>query len=140
MAMHVSTICLSKELTSKGTPFPLREGGRGVRSAMLENQPLPDMPAQPGLGQLHWLIQQVAEGRLPVGELIANFRLLHEAMERGGRPQYRSKDEARLIWDVLWALEFYSSDPSREPNPSEWNDDAAVLTEVQRVYRALKEL
>jgi hypothetical protein len=107
---------------------------------MTANTPLPAMPAQPGLGQLHWLIEHVAERRLPVGELIANFRLLHEAMERGGRPQYRSKDEARLIWDVLWALEFYSADPSREPNPSEWNDDAAVLAEVQRVYRAIKEL
>ena len=98
------------------------------------------MPAQPGLGQLHWLIQNVAERRVPVGELIAHFRGLHESMERGGRPQYRSKDEARLIWDVLWALEFYSADPSQETNPSEWNDDVAVLAEVQRVYRALKDL
>lgn len=107
---------------------------------MTANHPLPPMPAQPGLGQLYWLIEHVAEGRLTVGELISSFRAQHEAMERGGRPQYRSKDEARLIWDVLWALEFYSADPSREPNPKEWNDDAAVLAEVQRVHRALKEL
>ena len=95
------------------------------------------MPAEPGLGQLRWLIAAVAEGRRPVSELIQDFRGLHEAIERGGRPQYRSKDEARLIWDVLWALEFYSPDPSREANPREWNDAEAVRAEVQRVHQGL---
>ena len=98
------------------------------------------MPAQPSLAQLHWLIAHTAEGRLPIGELIENFRSLHETVEDAGRPQYRSKDEARLIWDVLWALEFYSPDPSRESNPKEWNDAAAVLAEVQRVHKGLKDL
>jgi hypothetical protein len=106
---------------------------------MAADPSLPPRPAQPGLGQLYWLLEQVAAGRLPVSELIASFRGLHEAIERTGRPQYRSKDEARLIWDVLWALEFYSPDPSREANPREWNDEAAVLAEVRRVWQALQE-
>jgi hypothetical protein len=107
---------------------------------MTDATPLPPRPAQSGLGQLYWLIEHVAAGRLPPSELIENFRGLHEAIEGAGRPQYRSKDEARLIWDVLWALEFYSPDPSREANPREWNDEAAVLAEVRRVHAALKDL
>ncbi len=99
-----------------------------------------DMPADPGLAQLRWLIERVADGRLPVARLLGAFRGLHEAIERQGRPAYRSKEEARLIWDVLWALEFYSPDPAREPNPAEWNDADAVLAEVQRVGRRLGEL
>ena len=61
-------------------------------------------------------------------------------MEHAGRPAYRSKDEARLIWDVLWALEFYSPDPAREPNPAEWNDAEAILAEVRRVNDHLRAL
>ncbi len=107
---------------------------------MSANRPLAPRPAQAGLGQLRWLIEQVADGLLPIAELIDTFRGLHEAMEHAGRPQYRSKHEARLIWDVLWALEFYSPDPSREPNPSEWNDAGALLAEVRRVHQGLKDL
>jgi hypothetical protein len=99
-----------------------------------------DMPAEAGLAQLRWLIERVADGRLPVTNLLGKFRGLHEAIERQGRPDYRSKEEARLIWDVLWALEFYSPDPARERNPAEWNDAEAVLAEVQRVGRRLQEL
>ena len=72
--------------------------------------------------------------------LIDSFRRRHESIERSGQPVYRSKDEARLIWDILWALEFYSPDPSRQTNPAEWNDDAAILEEVQRVNERLQAL
>ena len=106
--------------------------------------PQPDsptgMPAQPGIAQLRWLIEHVAAGQLPVTALLHAFRGLYEAIERQGRPVYRSKEEARLIWDVLWALEFYSPDPAREANPAEWNGDAAILAEVQRAGRRLQEL
>ena len=67
--------------------------------------------------------------------LIGNFRNLYEGVEQLGRPSYRSKEEARLIWDILWVLEFYSPDPGRESNPSEWNNDAAVLAEVSAATR-----
>jgi len=93
-----------------------------------------------GVAGLRQIIAQVAGGALPVQTLISTFPRLHEAVERAGRPAYRSKDEARLIWDILWALEFYSPDPSREPNPAEWNDDAAILEEVQRVNERLQAL
>ncbi len=98
--------------------------------------------AEPELGvpQLVWLIEQVASGRLAVQELIRTFRDTHESIERLGRPHYRSKEEARLIWDILWMLEFYSPDPSQEENPSEWHSAEAVLAEVQRVAKRLKEL
>ncbi len=103
--------------------------------------PAPDgMPAAPGVAQLRWLIEHVAAGQLPVSALLSAFRGLHEAIERQGRPDYRSKEEARLIWDVLWALEFYAPDPAREANPAEWNDAEAILAEVQRVGRRLQEL
>jgi hypothetical protein len=109
---------------------------------MSETAPPPD-PAErtPGsLAELRQLIAQVAGGTLPVQNLIGSFRRLHESVERSGRPAYRSKEEARLIWDVLWALEFYSAEPSREANPAEWNDAAAVLEEVQRVNERLQAL
>jgi hypothetical protein len=59
--------------------------------------PFTPMSAEPGLGQFRRLTAAVSEGRLPVDELIQNFRGLHEAIEHGGRPQYRSKDEARRV-------------------------------------------
>jgi hypothetical protein len=97
-------------------------------------------PAQPGVLQLRWLIQNVAEGKLPVHELIRHFRLIHESIEKAGRPRYASKEESRLIWDILWVLEFYSPDPAKEAVPDDWNDAATVLTEVRRVARAFKKL
>ncbi len=98
------------------------------------------LPLEPGVAQLRWYIERVAEGRVTVEELVRSFRSLHEAMESAGRTRYSSKEEARLIWDVLWALEFYSPDPSQEPNPEEWNDAAAVLAEVKRVAQRLRQL
>jgi hypothetical protein len=98
------------------------------------------LPSEPGAPQLRWLIERVAAGEVQVETLIAHFRPLHEKMEHAGRPAYRSKDAARLIWDVLWALEFYSPTPAREPNPPEWNDAEAILAEVRRVNDHLRAL
>ncbi len=100
--------------------------------------PLPGLPPERGVAQLRWLIERVAAGELPLDALIGRFRALYEGVEEAGRPQYRSKEEARLIWDVLWALEFYSPDPSREANPSEWNDAGAVRAVVQEAARRLR--
>jgi len=99
---------------------------------------LPGLPPEKGIAQLRWLIQRVAGGDLPVQTLITNFRALYEGVERSGRPQYRSKEEARLIWDVLWVLEFYSPDPGRESDPSEWNNAAGVLEVVRDAARRLE--
>lgn len=98
-----------------------------------------DFPAETGVGQLRWMVTRVADGRLPVDELIANFRALHESIEKAGRPEYQSKEEARLIWDVLWALEFYSPDRMNEKHPFEWNDASDVLEVVKRVATELKD-
>ena len=99
---------------------------------------LPGLPPDKGVAQLRWLIQRVAAGDLPVQALIGNFRALYEGVERTGRPQYRSKDEARLVWDVLWVLEFYSPDPARESDASQWNSAAAVLEVVRDAARRLE--
>jgi hypothetical protein len=97
-------------------------------------------PTEVGIPQLRWLIERVADGHLPVEELIRQLRPIHEAIERQGRPKYTSKEEARLIWDVLWALEFYSPNPSKEENPHEWHGVDVVLAEAQRAAKRLKEL
>lgn len=97
-------------------------------------------PTEVGLPQLHWLIHQAEAGTLTIDEFVRVFRNTHEAIERAGRPQYKSKEEARLIWDVLWTLEFYSPNPAGEANPREWNDAASVLAEVRRVAQRLMEL
>lgn len=93
-----------------------------------------------GVAQLRRLIERVASGQAPVETLIASFQGLYEATEKAGRIQYQSKEEARLIWDVLWMLEFYSADPSGETDPTEWNSAADVLAEVKRVARRFREL
>jgi hypothetical protein len=93
--------------------------------------------SQGGLPELRWLIAQTAAGVLPVETFIGRFGAVYERMDR---PAYRSKEEGRIIWDVLWVLEFYSPDPSREPDPSEWNDAAAVLAVVQESARRLSQL
>lgn len=96
-------------------------------------------PAEVGVAQLRWLIDTVANRKLPVEELIHSFRGIHEAIEHSGGPKYKSKAEARLIWDLLWALEFYA--PDRKPdNPEEWNDATDILVEVKRIAKHLKDL
>jgi hypothetical protein len=111
-----------------------------MSSAAPADTSLPGLPPEKGIAQLRWLIERVAAGQLPLAALIANFRDLHEAIERLGRPQYHSKDEARLIWDVLWVLEFYSPAPERESEPSDWNSAADVLAVVQDAARRLESL
>lgn len=109
-------------------------------SASPADAPLPGLPTEKGIAQLRWLIERVAVSELPLPALVGNFRSLYEAIERLGRPQYRSKEEARLIWDVLWVLEFYSPAPERESEPSEWNSAADVLAVVQDAARRLETL
>ena len=101
---------------------------------------LPGLPPDKGVAQLRWLIERVAAGELPLAALIGNFRSLYEGIEQLGRPQYRSREEARLIWDVLWVLEFYSPAPERENDPSEWNGAADVLDVVRGAARRLETL
>ena len=97
-------------------------------------------PNTVGVPQLRWLIDQVAENNLPIEELIARFRNIHEAMESASPPKYKNKEEARLIWDVLWAVEFYSTDPAKEENPEEWVSANDLVAEVKRVAKRLKEI
>jgi len=106
---------------------------------MMTNDPrFADYPPQPGTAQLCWLIERLADGVLAVEEFVPLFRQTHEALERLGRPRYRSKKEARLLWDMLWVLEFYSPDPSQEDNPADWNDAAAVVAEARRIAPAVR--
>jgi hypothetical protein len=89
-------------------------------------------PQQTGVDQLRWYIKQTAEGVLSIHEFLTDFRRLHEAIERQGPPEYGSPDEARAIWDVLWAVEFCSPDISREDSPEDWYIPEEVLAVVRR--------
>jgi hypothetical protein len=94
-------------------------------------------PATPGAPQMRWYITQAASGALSIDEFLADFRPLHEAVERDGPPQFASSDEARAIWDVLWAVEFCSSDVTREEHPEDWYSPEQVLAIVRRAAPAL---
>jgi hypothetical protein len=75
---------------------------------------------------------------LSIQELLADFRSLHEAIERAGAPEYASPQEAKAIWDVLWAVEFCSPDISKEENPEDWYIPEEVLTIVRRSAEKLE--
>ena len=94
-------------------------------------------PAQPGVGQLRWYITQTANGVLTIHEFLQDFRQLHERVEQAGSPEYASQEEARAVWDVLWAVEFCSRDISKEENPEDWYIPEEVLTVVKRAAKAL---
>ncbi len=98
------------------------------------------LPPAPGVAQLRRLIDQAAAGALSVDDLADQLDAAYEAAHEANALHYASKDEARLIWDVLWALEFYSPDPAQKENPADWHEAAFVLGEVQRVARRLREL
>jgi len=95
-------------------------------------------PTVTGVDQLKWYIQQTAQGVLSIQEFIAEFRLLHEAIERQGAPSYASYEEGRLIWDVLWAVEFCSQDITKEENPEDWYIPEEVLMIVRKAAEGLK--
>jgi hypothetical protein len=94
-------------------------------------------PTQPGLDQLRWYIQRTAEGQLTIREFLQDFRRLHEEAERAGAPAYASPEEARAIWDCLWAVEFCALDASAVENPEDWYIPEEVLVIVQRASRYL---
>jgi hypothetical protein len=99
--------------------------------------PLGPKPTTPGVDQLVWLIQAAAGGALPAEEFVAAFRRDYEELEVQGRVKYASKEQARLIWDVLWDLEYYSPDPAREAAPADWHTLDQVVKTVQRVAARL---
>ena len=88
-------------------------------------------PSEPGLGQLRWYIRHAAEGQLTIQEFLQDFRKLHEAADA-------SPEEARAIWDVLWAVEFCAPDTSTPmDNPEDWYIPEEVLVIVQRAVKHL---
>lgn|SRR5574341_761401 len=101
---------------------------------------LDSFPAQIGVAQLVWLIRAAAAGEIGPQDFVDSFRAVHEAIEAAGRARYASKEQARLIWDVLWELEYYSPDPSGEENPEEWNSIEVVMKTVKRAARKLAAL
>jgi hypothetical protein len=89
-------------------------------------------PSEPGTPQLRWYIRQTAAGVLSIQEFLADFRRVHETVEQAGAPKYDSPEEARAIWDVLWAVEFCSPDITREESPDDWYIPEEVLAIVKR--------
>ncbi|MBL8046532.1 MAG: hypothetical protein JNL09_08325 [Anaerolineales bacterium] len=96
-------------------------------------------PPEPGIEQLRWYIRQTAEGKITIHEFIAQFRKVHEAAEQAGRVQFATPEEARAVWDVLWAVEFSATDLSQKENPEDWQIPEEVLVVVQRVAKHLAE-
>jgi hypothetical protein len=97
-----------------------------------------NFPANPDVGQLRWYIRQTASGTLTIQEFLEDFRKVHEAIERAGPPEYASRDEAKAIWDVLWAVEFCSLDISKEENPEDWYIPEEVMAVVKRAATKLE--
>ncbi len=94
-------------------------------------------PHETSAAQLRWYIAQTANGVLSIHDLLADFRRVHETVEHQGPPEYASPQEARAIWDVLWAVEFCSADLSQEENPEDWYAPEDVLAVVKRAARQL---
>lgn len=94
-------------------------------------------PVEPSVDQLRWYIRNTAEGALSINELIADLRRVHEAIEERGQPHYASPEEARAVWDVLWAVEFCSTDIAEEDTPEDWYIPAEVLVIVKRAAAKL---
>lgn len=94
-------------------------------------------PAETGVEQLKWYIYHTASGAISIQDLIADFRVLHETIERQGPPEYASYDEGRAIWDVLWAVEFCSADITQEENPEDWYIPEEVLMIVKKAAEML---
>lgn len=92
------------------------------------------------VNQLVQLIHAAAAGQIAPQAFVDSFREVHEAVEAVGRVHYASKEQARLIWDVLWELEYYSPDPAGQERPEEWNSIEAVMKTVKRVAGKLAEL
>lgn len=95
-------------------------------------------PAAVTVGQLRWYIRQAANGALTIHEFLEDFRKVHETIERAGPPEYASRDEAKAIWDVLWAVEFCSPDIAKEENPEDWYIPEEVLAVVKRAAAKLE--
>jgi hypothetical protein len=93
-----------------------------------------------GVEQLVWLIRAAAEEKISPDDLIKSFRVFHEAVEQAGGMRQASPEEARLIWDVVWDLMYYSSDPSQEADPEEWRSLDSVMSTVRRSAQKLNEL
>lgn len=91
-----------------------------------------DFPTTPGAAQLRWYIRKTAQGTLTISEFLADFRALHETIEQTGAPEFASQEEARAVWDALWAVEFCSADLSKEENPEDWYSPDDVLAIVKR--------
>jgi hypothetical protein len=101
---------------------------------------LETFPTKPDVNQLIWLIQATDAGAVDPQEFIKAFRDVYEAIEAKGQMGYASPEQGQLIWDVLWDLEYYSPDPSKEANPDAWRSLDTVLKTVKRVARKLDEL
>jgi hypothetical protein len=107
---------------------------------MSEESSLGPFPTTIGIEQLVWLIRAVAAGEVSPEEFIKSFRDVHEMIESVGKARYESKEQARLIWDVLWDVEWYSPNPYAEERPEEWTTLEDVLKTARRSAKQLQAL
>ncbi|MBI3243237.1 MAG: hypothetical protein HYZ49_13185 [Chloroflexi bacterium] len=86
------------------------------------------------------LIQDAASGAIAPEMFLRLFRETHEVLERAGRVRYASKEQARLIWDVLWDMEYCSPDPSKEARPGDWHTADHLMKTVKHTAEKLAKL
>jgi hypothetical protein len=90
------------------------------------------LPTRPGIEQLRWYIRQTAAGAITIHEFLQHFRAAHEAAEKAGGARYASEEEARAVWDALWAVEFcVGTAPRPEGDPDERMIPEEVLVVVK---------
>lgn len=97
------------------------------------------MSIDPTPAPLIALIHEFADGDISVEQFVETFKETHESLERQGHVRYANRDQARLIWDVLWALEFFDEAAS-EHSPRYVHNAETVVREVNRVSVHLREL
>ena len=102
----------------------------------------PTQPLSPRAStqELVRLIREAAAGRLPAAEFIQAFGAEHDALERAGGARYASPEQARLIWDVLWAVAFYAPNLSQAEDLEAALPAEAVMLIVRRVADKLASL
>lgn len=99
-------------------------------------------PKTTDVQRLILLIHAAAANEIAPQDFMANFRKVHEQIENEGRPRYESQEQARLIWDVLWEVEFYENPSARiddiaDPTPKPLEE---IMQLVKKTSGRLKEL
>ena len=94
----------------------------------------------PDADSLIALIHRAATGEMPLEAFITEFKETHESLEREGRVRYATREQAQLVWNVLWTLEFYDEEATPDNADGYTHGPDDVVREVKRVSERLRAL